>query len=436
VPRLLHDTVLDTATARSRLKPRGEPYWRRISARCHLGYRRNSKGGGAWVGRFYDGGRYVKGVLGTADDQLPADGVEVLDFSQAQEKARKWFAEQERRSAGVELHDPAPYTVARCMADYLDWYGAHRKAIKETRYTVEAHILSTWGRRLVSELSTPAIRRWHQKLAERPRRIRSRKGVAYEKGETRTRDDERKRKATANRILGVFKAGLNFAFREGRVASDEAWRRVRPFKGVDAPKIRFLELDEARRLLNACPADFRLMAEAALLTGCRYGELVELRVGDYIAASRAVHIAESKSSKARHVFLTDEGTQFFEAHTAGRMPGARLFHRADGEPWGDNHQKRRMEKACRVARIEPRVSFHILRHTYASLYLMAGGSLPGLAQQLGHADTRMTILHYGHLAEDWRAEEARKFAPRFHGGTRSTSTVVDLRHRVGQLGNE
>ncbi len=72
-----------------------------------------------------------------------------------------------------------------------------------------------------------------------------------------------------------------------------------------------------------------------------------------------------------------------------------------------------MQDACAAAEIEPAVSFHILRHTYASLYLMGGGSLPALAAQLGHADTRMTIRHYGHLADSWRAAEAREHSPRY-----------------------
>jgi integrase len=83
-----------------------------------------------------------------------------------------------------------------------------------------------------------------------------------------------------------------------------------------------------------------------------------------------------------------------------------------------------MRAACQVAQISPTVSFHVLRHTYASLYLMGGGSLPALAAQLGHADTRMTIRHYGHLADSWRAEEARQYGPSF--GPAAPSPVVRM----------
>ena len=51
----------------------------------------------------------------------------------------------------------------------------------------------------------------------------------------------RPRRTSANRIFGVLKAALNLAFREGHAASDEAWRRVKPFREASAPKIRYLQ---------------------------------------------------------------------------------------------------------------------------------------------------------------------------------------------------
>jgi integrase len=43
-------------------------------------------------------------------------------------------------------------------------------------------------------------------------------------------------------------------------------------------------------------------------------------------------------------------------------------------------------------------SFHILRHTWASLAIMAGAPLMVVARNLGHAAKRMVERHYGHLA--------------------------------------
>ena len=72
-----------------------------------------------------------------------------------------------------------------------------------------------------------------------------------------------------------------------------------------------------------------------------------------------------------------------------------------------------MREACIRAGITPLASFHTLRHTYASLSIMAGGPLLVVAANLSHSDTRMVEKHYGHLAADYVAREIRKAAPRF-----------------------
>ncbi|NTV73497.1 MAG: tyrosine-type recombinase/integrase [Holophaga sp.] len=54
--------------------------------------------------------------------------------------------------------------------------------------------------------------------------------------------------------------------------------------------------------------------------------------------------------------------------------------------------------AYTTAGLEP-LTFHELRHTYASALINRGVPLVFVAQQLGHADTRMVEEHYGHLCE-------------------------------------
>jgi len=47
---------------------------------------------------------------------------------------------------------------------------------------------------------------------------------------------------------------------------------------------------------------------------------------------------------------------------------------------------------------------HDLRHTFASHYLMRGGSLKGLKEVLGHKDIKMT-MRYAHLSKEFVKEE-------------------------------
>lgn len=138
----------------------------------------------------------------------------------------------------------------------------------------------------LAKLTAKRIEDWQAALATAPKLARSSR---FAKGRKETAIDAedadavRARRATANRTLTVLKAALNHAYLKRRVASDDAWRRVRPFRGADAPVVHFLSDDECRRLVNACEGGFRDLVRAALLTGCRYGELTRMRCEDFHA---------------------------------------------------------------------------------------------------------------------------------------------------------
>jgi len=76
-------------------------------------------------------------------------------------------------------------------------------------------------------------------------------------------------------------------------------------------------------------------------------------------------------------------------------------------------QARPMAEACTNGKIKPSISFHILRHIWASLAVMNGTPLLVVAKNLGHADTRMVEKHYGHLAPSFIADAIRAGAPRW-----------------------
>src|SRR5437868_10746723 len=88
---------------------------------------------------------------------------------------------------------------------------------------------------------------------------------------------------SANRTLTVLKAALNMAWREHpkAVPSNGEWRRVEPFENVEAARIRYLSVVEAKRLINGCNPDFRKLVQGGLQTGARYGELAALQVHDF-----------------------------------------------------------------------------------------------------------------------------------------------------------
>lgn len=411
--RTVQDAKIGSPEARRKLKVSGKPQYRLIDKGLHLGYRKG-KTGGVWVVRWYLGdGAYKVETIGQADDRLNADGAIILDFAQAQAKARELYAQRKREAAGLPT-DSGPYTVKSCIDEYLEWFGEHKKSIVDTRHRAHAHILSALGHRPCDDLTTTELEKWRNALAKAPKRVRTKAGAAQRFG-AKAEDQEavRRRRASTNRTLTILKAALNKAWRAGKIASDAAWRRVEPFEQADAARVRYLTIAEAKRLINASESDFELLVRAALATGARYGELASLRVSDFNPDSGTLHVRTSKSGKGRHIVLADEGVTLFTAQAAGRPANALLLPKDGDEDWKASHQARPMKQACKGARIEPEANFHCLRHTYASHAIMNGAPLLVVAKNLGHSDTRMVEKHYGHLAPSYIADAIRAAAPKF-----------------------
>jgi integrase len=431
----VRDSRLETRGARERLRPGEKFYWRTLlPGLLHLGYRRRRGACGVWYVRRYLGedvrtredgstkrqGRYSTKRLGLADDRAEADGKTVLTFAQAQAHAQ---ADHPRTKGGA-------LTVADAIARYVEWMRGQGKATPdEVAKRAALHILPEFGAVKVEELTTDQLNRWRDSLAASPALFRSsRHATSLNFRETPDTDDARRaRRSTANKSITILKAALNRAFKDGLVDSDREWRRFESFDNVEAVRERSLTVDEVKRLINAAENEsgFRDLLHAAILTGCRFGELIRLRCGDF--ADDKVTILKSKSGKPRRVILTDEGVEFFSQLVAGRDPKEIMLpNRRLKREWRKSEQNRPMRAACAAARIEP-LGIHQLRHTWASLSVMGGVPLLVVASNLGHANTKMVEKHYGHITDSYKETAIRAGAPKF--GLVGSTTVAPLRQK-------
>ena len=411
MPRTTPSEKIQTRAARSRLPQRRKPHWLCLRpGALHLGYvRRNVEQAGHWTVRRYNGGGTYKvaRLPGVADDFEAANGGGVLSFAQAQDLALRPLS---------QVAPAALMTVAQAMADYVDYLqtSGRESAAQTAARAGRLHVLPQLGAVQVEALTTDQLRHWLAALANR---------LAKRNGHE---DALRRSRATANRILGTLRAALNHAYAECRVVSDNAWRgRLKPFRNVAVARKRYLTVPEAQRLLNAADGDLRALVQAALQTGARYSELTRLKVHDFDEHSGTVGIAKSKAGKPRRVYLTEEGCAFFHSITVGRSGDELMLHHHGGKPWRRTDQWWPMHHAVRRAQLDPPISFHGLRHTYASLALMNGVPLQVVAENLGHADTRMCEKHYGHLAPSHKRDAIRAGAARF--GLVATGNVRPLR---------
>ena len=278
--RRIKDAALNSRAAREKLKPRGEPYYRSVERGVHLGYRRRANAAGTWLLRSYREGGYRADRLGIADDLSDADGVTILTYWQAVEAVRKRMAEQGRAA----IESVRRLTVADALDAYIhtiEGEGRSAHAISDVRYRDRALIRPALGKLAIADLGTDRLRRWRDDLAKSAPRLRTRTATNRNTA-PRTAGMRPAPAAQAPIAHGpILRAALNHAFNDGKVVSDHAWRKVKPFKKVDVARVRYLTVAEAKRLINACDADFRLLVRAALCTGARYGELAGLVVSDF-----------------------------------------------------------------------------------------------------------------------------------------------------------
>src|SRR4051812_925357 len=263
--RTVRDVALESRAARARLRSQGKPYYRTLEEGLHLGYRKPATGAGKWVIRHYTGRQnYTVETIEAADDLSDADGVAILNYRQAQARARERMVHRAHAAAGKH----GPVTVRDIVEAYLEWLESNRKTAVDARHRARAHIYPVLGDTEAALLTTDMVRKWHVGLAKGLPRARTKPGRAQQhRAFDGSADSVRRRRSSANRVLTILKAALNHAFNDGKLPSDAAWRKVKPFRGVDAARIRYLTVTEARRLVNACEPGLGPLVQAALQTG-------------------------------------------------------------------------------------------------------------------------------------------------------------------------
>lgn len=409
--RIIDDNRLKSRSARLALKIRSTPYWRTLEPGLALGYRRGSTGGVWFARRYLDARNYERYRIGIADDRTDRDGVTVLSYADAIHAARSWWLAA--NTSPNEVIDDRRYTVSSALDDYI----AHLEAkgsrdVDGSKGKIEVHIRPVLGTEIVSKLSSRRLMEFQASLAAKPRLGRSGVPVrAPEALRSDPRNEKRARQATANRTMTTLKAALNHAFTAGRVASDLAWRRVKPFRNTDVARIRWLTREQIRSLDAHLDVNFRPLVRGAITTGARYSELTLLRVHDFDPATSTIYLRNTKSGKHRTLYLNAEGRKVFIEAADRKAPSDFMFTKSNGQPWKTAEQARPLKRACKAAGINPPVSFHALRHSFGSLLAQNGVPMRVIAEALGHADTRITEKHYAHISPSFVADSIRKGLP-------------------------
>jgi len=214
---------------------------------------------------------------------------------------------------------------------------------------------------------------------------------------------------TIQYVFVTFNAIWNMAREDGFVegespAKKRSFRKTMP--KVDNRRERFLTRDEEDKLLAELARRSRQLHDMALLSiecGLRRGEIFALTWDCVDFESETLHLRRTKSDKSRWVPLTQRAKRMLLDKEPGSAGEFVFFDRFGNQLKAlSNSFDKAVDKVNLNDGITDRkmkIVFHSLRHSYASNFLKAGGSLYALSKLMGHGSINVTE-RYGHLAND------------------------------------
>jgi len=221
-------------------------------------------------------------------------------------------------------------------------------------------------------------------------------------------NDKAYSKATIARKLATLRSFYKFLVKTNRCPSN-------PMTAIRTPKQekklpRFLEYEEVKRLLETPPTDNwlgardRAILETLYSTGIRVSELVALNMDDIDFLSEVIHI-RGKGKKERITPISSSALQAIQHYMEFRNKRAQnnshfdarvLFANKHGQRLSTRSVRRKMDKYLKMAGLDPAISPHTLRHSFATHMLNNGADLRSVQELLGHQSLSTTQI-YTHL---------------------------------------
>ncbi|MBF0371591.1 MAG: integrase arm-type DNA-binding domain-containing protein [Magnetococcales bacterium] len=311
-------------------------------------------------------------------------------------------------------------TIANLCDLYMQEGSAHKK--ESTRYVdrgrIERHIKPLLGRKLVHRLTRGDVERFMLAVADGQTATDVKTGF---RGRARVSGG----KGTANRAVGLLGAILSFAVTR-TMRMDNPAHGVKKFK--EGRRDRFLSQEEMARMGTALSEAEKngvnpiaiSVIRMLIFTGCRKSEMLTLEWAHVDFEHSCLRLPDSKTG--------------FKVVPLG-APGLSLLTslpRSDGNPYVFPGEKpgghivgvpRIWGKIRATVGLED-VSLHTMRHSFASLGVGTGLSLPIVGAILGHSSEAMTA-RYGHLSANPVKDAAERIS-----GTIAAAMKGDLGNNV------
>jgi integrase len=197
----------------------------------------------------------------------------------------------------------------------------------------------------------------------------------------------------------------------------EMWSGENPVKKVKLPRLnnrreRFLNQEEASLLLEELQKVSLQLHDMSLLslhTGMRAGEIFALKWTHIDFENGLIHVADPKGRPARKAFMTPTVKEMLLKLKVGEPEGYLFQSRAGSPIQSVSHAFDRAVKRLGfnngIADRRQKVTFHTLRHTFASWLAIQGTPILTIKELLGHQSLAMTE-RYAHLIPDQKRQAA------------------------------
>ncbi|UCC22556.1 MAG: tyrosine recombinase XerC [Planctomycetota bacterium] len=214
-------------------------------------------------------------------------------------------------------------------------------------------------------------------------------------------------KATIARKLATLRSFYKFLVKRNQLAANPVMAIRTPKQEKKLPQ--FLEYEQVKRLLETPPTDNwlgardRAILETLYSTGIRVSELVGLNMDDVDFLGEVVHV-RGKGKKERIAPISSSALQVIQHYMEFRNKKAQscnfdskvLFVNKHGRRLSTRSVRRKMDKYLKMAGLDPSISPHTLRHSFATHMLNNGADLRSVQELLGHQSLSTTQV-YTHL---------------------------------------
>jgi integrase len=197
--------------------------------------------------------------------------------------------------------------------------------------------------------------------------------------------------ATVNRELACLKHIFTMAIQWNKAEANPV-KKVKLFR-ENNQRVRYLEKEEAERLVSNCKGYLKRIVIIALNTGMRKGEILRVKWTDIDFKNNVIYLLDTKNGDKKEVLINDMVKRALIQQPKYK-DGPYAFCNRDGRPFRD------IRKSFIAALKKSGIinfRFHDLRHTFASQLVMSGVDLNTVRELMGHKSIRMT-LRYAHLS--------------------------------------